>query len=605
MTVLGLSYDFHDASAALVAPGGLLAAAAEERYTLQKHDASFPRLSADACLAQAGLAAAELDTVAFYEQPHEKFSRVLEDTFAGWPRGVGRFAGSMKSWLGGKLWQRGALARELGVPAGRVAMFPHHTSHAAQAFCPSPFQESAVLVVDGVGEWGSTTLVHARRDPLDFRIVESYDYPQSLGLVYAAFTAFLGFKPNSGESSVMALAAFGQPRYVDLVERVLRRLADDTYRVEAGYFDFLGDAHQLFKRAFCELFGEPRDIRRKYPFDALADVQRGVTPEDQLHADIAASLQAVLTDVLLGLTRRLRTATGSGNLCMAGGVAMNCLANSELMKRAGFEHFFIPPDPGDGGAATGAAWLAMGCAPLQAASPYLGSAVDCESIADLLEPGYLMHVVAEAVPPGGTKPASIEIERADDEAALVAATAAELHAGRIVGWVQGRFELGPRALGNRSLLVDPANLDAVRRMSRLVKSHTLFRPYALSMAAEAAPGVIQCPFNAEPVLRWMQTIWPVQDVVRERVRGGVHADGTTRPQLCTQAENPRYWALLQVFGRGSGLPVLLNTSFNERSMPMVGSAAAALASFLRTGIDTLVIDRVLIRKRWDGTHAAH
>jgi carbamoyltransferase len=598
MAILGLSYDFHDASAALVMRGGLLAAAAaEERFTLQKHDASFPKLAVDACLKLADLQTSSLDAVAFYEQPHEKFTRVLDDTFRKYPRGGVAFAKSMKSWLGGKLWQRGAIARELGIRQSKVQFFPHHTSHAAQCFCPSPFDESAILIVDGVGEWGATTLLHATRDPQNFRIIEEYEYPRSLGLVYAAFTGFLGFKPNSGESSVMALAAFGKPRYVDRVERVLRRLPDDTYEVDATHFDFLGGESHLFRDSFCALFGSPRDVRRKFPFDALTDFQPVVDAEDQYHADVAASLQVVLTDVLLGLCRRLRRSTGASDLCFGGGVAMNCLANTELMRHAGFERIFIPSDPGDGGAAIGAAYLAAGSSARQPATPYLGSLPRGELIDGLLESPYLMHVAAEAG--GSVQPPleGLDITVAHDEADLVATVAADLHAGRIVGWVQGRFELGPRALGNRSLLVDPGNLEAVRRMSRLVKSHVLFRPYALSIATEAAQLVIECPYLDQPVLKWMQTIWPVRDEVRSLVRGGVHVDGTTRPQLCSRDDNPLYWALLNAFSAYSGLPVVLNTSFNERSMPIVANSLAALASFLRTGIDTLAVDRFLIRKR--------
>ena len=262
MAVLGLSYDFHDASAAVLRGGDVVAAAAEERFTLQKHDPSFPRFASEACMRLADVSPSQLDVIAFYERPHETFTRVLSDVFYDYPRGTSRFGKSMKKWLGSKLWQRGSIARELGVSPSKIEFFPHHISHAAQAFCTSPFSDSAVLVVDGVGEWESTTLLYGRRGEA-FRTIEQYEYPQSLGLVYAAFTAFLGFKPNSGESSVMALAAFGKPGYVEKINRVLRRQTDDSYLVLTEHFDFLAEDHRLFRESFCAIFGRPRDLKKK------------------------------------------------------------------------------------------------------------------------------------------------------------------------------------------------------------------------------------------------------------------------------------------------------------------------------------------------------
>jgi carbamoyltransferase len=596
MNALGLSFDFHDASAALVADRSLVATSAEERFTLQKHDSSFPIHAANSTLRSARVRAADLDVVAFYEQPHEKFTRVLHSGFERFPRGSGLFARSMKKWLGNTLWTRNVIAEELGIGPKKVVYVPHHESHVAQAFVESPFDSAAVLVVDGVGEWACSSLATASRDG-GVRLLEQYEYPQSIGLVYAAFTAFLGFKPNSGESSTMALAAFGTPRYAEEVGKVLRTLSDGSYEVDPDYFDFLAEDGRLFKPAFTALFGPPRAIQLKYPFDALKDEQAGVTEADQKYADIAASLQAVLTQVLLGLCDRLRRLSGEDNLCLAGGVAMNCLANTEIVRRSGFKHFFIPADPGDGGASVGAAAMVAGLGrPNPRATPYLGP--DCQSadVSPFLLSSYLQELCAENRMEGVPSPEGMEIERYDDDR-LIDVVSELLEEGCIVGWVQGRLESGPRALGNRSLLVDPANVEAVRRLSRTVKSHTHYRPYALSIAGEAAERVIDCAYTGEPVLRWMQTIWPVRSEVRQQLRAGVHVDGTTRPQLCWRDDNPRYWALLQAFGRRRGLPVLLNTSFNERSMPMVGSATVALMTFLRTGIDVLVLDNVVLRKR--------
>jgi len=598
MAVLGLSYDFHDASAAVLQGGDVLASAAEERFTLQKHDSSFPRFASEACLQLAGVSPSELDVVAFYERPHETFTRVLSDVFSDYPRGTGRFGKSMKKWLGSKLWQRGSISRELGVSASRIELFPHHISHAAQAFCTSPFNDAAILIVDGVGEWGSTTLLHGRRGE-NFRTLEEYEYPQSLGLVYAAFTAFLGFKPNSGESSVMALTAFGKPSYVEKINRVLRRQPDDTYLVSTEHFDFLAEDHRLFRDSFCSIFGPPRDIRKNYPFDALGEKQVNVDDEDKYYADIAASLQAVLSDVLLGLCRRLRNYTGATNLCIGGGVALNCLANTELVRHSGFTQVFVPTDPGDGGGASGAAFLAGGLpTPNGRSTPYLGSLPESDQLRDLLQPDYLMNLIGESGLPNQFRPISVSIQTLD-ESALLRETVTDLANGRIVAWMQGRFESGPRALGNRSLLVDPSNLAAVRRMSSGVKHHVSFRPYALAMAQKFAEDVIDCPNVNLPILKWMQTIWPVRSAMIAKLRGGVHFDGTTRPQVCTGEDNELFWKLLMQFSAVSSVPALLNTSFNERTQPMVGRAPAALATFLRTAVDTLVVDGTIIRKKYN------
>lgn len=599
MKALGLSFDFHDASAALAVEGVLVGTSAEERFTLQKHDSSFPAHAAMATLAHARLATADLDAIAFYEQPHEKFTRVLHSGFECFPRGSMFFARSMKKWLGNTLWTRNLIAEELKVSPKKVVYMPHHDSHVAQAFVESPFDAAAVLVVDGVGEWACTTLATASRTD-GINVLEQYEYPQSVGLVYAAFTAFLGFKPNSGESSTMALAAFGRPRYHEEVARVFRCQSDGSYEVSPEYFDFLAEDGRLFKPAFTHLFGKPRSVQSKYPFDALKDVQENIPEEDQKYADIAASLQAVLTNVLLGLCERLLRLSGHENLCFAGGVAMNCLANSEIVKHSGFRHFFIPADPGDGGASVGAAALASGFGRLNPrATPYLGPNCNADAVYAFLDPQYLQALCAENRLAGVPAPEGISVERLEEDC-LPDTVAQALSKGQIVGWVQGQMESGPRALGNRSLLVDPANVAAVRRLSRTVKSHTHYRPYALSIAGEAAERVLDCAYTSEPVLRWMQTIWPVRPEFRERLRAGLHVDGTTRPQLCWRDDNPRYWALLQAFAKHSGLPVVLNTSFNERSMPMVSSATVALMTFLRTGIDILVLDNIVLRKA--GTH---
>jgi carbamoyltransferase len=609
MNIVGLSYDFHDGAACLVRDGELVSMAAEERYTLHKHDSSYPTLALAAQLREHGLALDAVDEVVFYEQPGPKYSRVLTNGFARFPRGLRDFVSANRSWLRDKLWTRAALSSRFGIPPSRIHLAAHHHSHVAQAFYASPFDEAAVLVLDGIGEWDCTTLAYASREASrearpdaggGLRILEQYEYPHSIGLVYAAFTAYLGFKPNSGEASTMALAAFGKPRFAEAMRRVLRSEPDGSYAIDVSHFNFDGDAATLFSAPLIDAFGPPRDFRVPYAFDSLADGDQQVPDDDQRCADIAASLQQVLAEVLLGLASRLTRLTGSRNLCFAGGVALNCLANTELIERSAFDHFFVPPDPGDGGAAFGAAMLrAAQHGPVQPIRhPYLGSAHAPRDLGPLIEadPGFSFLLGHQAL--GDRQAAGIGSTRHDDEDSLLDDVSQALADGAIVAWVQGRFEVGPRALGNRSLLVHPGKLDTVRRMSRTVKLHTHFRPYALSIAAEQAAQVLDTRRTGEPVLKWMQTIWPVREAYRTRLRGAIHVDGTTRPQVCSRDDNPRYWALLNRFGQHSGVAALLNTSLNERSLPMVGHPRMALAMFARTGIDMLVIDDLVLRKRY-------
>jgi carbamoyltransferase len=461
VNALGLSFGFHDASAALVRHGELLGTSAEERFTLQKHDPSFPSHATASVLSQARQDVSEVDAIAFYERPDEKFTRVLRSGFDRFPRGSSTFARSMKKWLGSTLWTRNLIAEELQVSPKKVLYVPHHESHVAQAFVESPFDRAAVLVVDDVGEWACTTLATASREG-GVKIIEQFDHPQSIGLVYAAFTAFLGFKPNSAEASTMALAAFGEPRYREEVARVVRLLPNGRYEIEPEYLDLLAEDDALFRPAFKRLFGEPRSSQLKYPFDALKDVQEGISEADQKYADIACSLQFVLSDILLGLCERLRLLSSQENLCFAGGLAMNCLVNTDIVRFSKFRHLFIPADPGDGGASVGAAAIVSGMATVNLrASAYLGPDCGAGALSALLEPSYLHTLGTVNRVQGVPEPDKVSVERWEDER-LFDVVATALSEGLIVGWVQGRLESGPRALGNRSLLVDPSNVDAVR-----------------------------------------------------------------------------------------------------------------------------------------------
>jgi carbamoyltransferase len=605
MKILGIAAHFHDSSAALISDGELIAAAAEERFTRLKHDSNFPYYAIAFCLNRGGLTAQELDEIWFYEEPHVKFTRVLVSLLAGFPRSRKAFASAMKSWLGHKLWTKDEISKALNVHPDRVQFLPHHVSHAAQAFLGSGFQEAAVLTIDAVGEWTSTALCHASFGPPQLRIeqLECIPYPHSLGLVYAAFTAYLGFRPNDAECSTMALAAFGKPTYADKVRQLVRIQPDGTYWVDQSYFDFTSLEELPFTPKFISLFGEPRSFKRKLPFDALGGENPAcrVDPEAQRYADVAASIQLVLEETVLALANRLNRLTGSKNLCFSGGVALNSVSNRTLLKQSSFENLFVPPDPGDGGASVGAALYGAfhrnGSFCRALVSPYLGQeyeeTLDARMLAEIDPADWHEHMRPDCT---GITRAQLQVKQLEVFNELVLQVANDLGEGRIVGWFQGRFEIGPRALGNRSILVDPRNLDSVRRMRQAVKSRAAFRPFALSVTEEDAFRVLELDGCIPRTARWMQTVVRVRDDVAGQLRGAIHIDQTTRVQVCAAADNPRFHQLLTEFGKRRRLAALLNTSFNEDGYPMIATPAEALLVFARTDMDTLVINNLLIRK---------
>ena len=607
MNVLGLSAHFHDASAALLVDGKVVAAAAEERFSRQRHDANFPRYAIDFCLKRAALEAGQLDAVVFYEEPHVKFTRVLASTIGGFPWSRKAFVGAMKGWLSNKLFIRDEISRGLDIHPRIVRFVPHHQSHATHAFLSSPFDEAAIMTVDAVGEWTTTSLAVGRRgESSPVKMLDQIQYPSSLGLVYAAFTAFLGFRPNCDECSTMAVSTFGRPTWVDKVREVVKLHRDGTYEVDRRYFDFLATDRPPFTRRFLKLFGEPARPGDLACLDSLAAVPASLPEPTRRLADIAASVQLVLEEALLGLARRLHEQTGLKKLCLAGGVALNCVANRRLLRDGPFESIYIPPDPGDGGGAMGAAMVAAAELEPEAThvgqggdTPYLGQSYDSDPFRAMLDE--LDPEVWERRGPGVTTkrtPSKVTVTTLAGEANVTERAVDLLSRERIVGWVQGRFETGPRALGNRSLLAAPGSLDTARRMSQTVKRRAPYRPYAFAIASEAAAGILELPEGDQTMPRWMQVVTPVREDTLADVRGATHCDGTTRPQVCSAADNPRFHALLTAYGQAKGPPALLNTSLNERGLPMAASPVEALAMFARTEMDALIVDNTLIEKVW-------
>lgn len=602
MKVLGLSFGYHDAAACLVVDGEVVAASAEERFTRQKHDADFPMAAARACLEVGALDVGALDQVVFHEDPHAKFSRVLAAALGPWPGSRREFVNSMKSWLGRKLWAVETISSRLDLDPARISYFGHHFSHAATAFLGSGFAESAILVVDAVGDWASTGLYRgAWRDgrPVIERVKE-VAFPNSLGLVYSAVTAWLGFSPNDSECSTMALASFGEPRYLEQMRAVVARDEETVYRVDQRYFHFTGFYRGAVTRRFLDAFGPARAPSRPLPFASFGD-GAPVDADDQRYADVATSLQRVLEERSLDLAAALRRAVDSEHLCFAGGVAMNCVNNARLRDDGPFAKVFIPPDPGDGGAAVGAALYydatARAAGVTARYTPYLGTAPDERADVALVDHVDVSHL-RPYLKPGAPEEAQGPWQRARFESpeALCEEVAGRLAAGQIVGWFQGRAELGPRALGNRSILARADALETARRLSRAVKERAAFRPYALAVAEEDAPGLLDLDAARYGETRWMQYAVRVRPEQAARVGGGLHVDGSTRAQVCGAGDNPRLHALLRAYGRRSGLGALINTSFNASGYPIVQSPVEALAMFARTGMDAVALNDTLVWK---------
>jgi carbamoyltransferase len=591
MNILGISCYFHDAAAALLRDGQLVAAAEEERFSRRKHDYEFPQQAIDFCLRSAGLAAGDLDYVVFFEKPFVKFERLLLTSLQTFPRSAGVFREAMISWLGDKLWIRHLIQKRLGTPAARVLFSDHHLSHAASAFYCSPFEEAAILTVDGVGEWATASLGYGKGT--DITLLEEIRFPHSVGLLYSAFTAFLGFEVNEGEYKVMGMAPFGTPRYVDKVHKLIRLGADGGFELDMSYFAFHHSTSQTFNQRFVDLFGPPRDPRANfftaasgYPsyFGARPANHDAQARENQHYADVAASIQAVTEEILLTMARAVRQRTGLSRLCLAGGVALNSVANGRILRECGFDELYIQPAAGDGGSALGAA--------LYGHHAMLGQ-----------PRGFVMEHAAwgEAHDAGATesflRAENIPHERIEDEGKLLARVVDRLVEGKVVGWSQGRFEWGPRALGHRSILADPRRADMKDVVNTKIKFREPFRPFAPSVLAERAEDYFRLPDAARHYpARFMLYVVDVREPARGVLPAITHVDGTGRLQTVRPDTNPRYYRLIETFGQATGVPVVLNTSFNLRGEPIVNTPAEALHTFSQSGMDVLVLGDCVIEK---------
>ncbi|MCC7491917.1 MAG: carbamoyltransferase [Fimbriimonadaceae bacterium] len=592
MLILGISCYYHDAAAVLLQDGRLVAAAEEERFSRRKHDSGFPLHAVRFCLRTAGVRLEDVDYVVFYEKPLLKFDRILRTALATWPRSLNPFREAMLVWLGDKLWMRSDIRRHLPVPAAKVLFVEHHLSHAASALYSAPFESAALLTVDGVGEWTTTATGQGTgaftADQVNrLELTHEIRFPHSLGLLYSAFTAWLGFEVNEGEYKVMGMAPYGQPRYVDKVRQVIRVESDGSFALDLSYFTYHHSATQTFSPKLVALLGEPRPREADFYTADTPERPDDWSPEYaaqcQYYADVAASIQAVTEETILSIARHLRQRTGERNLVLAGGVALNSVANGRVLTESGFEQVYIQPAAGDSGGALGAA--------LYAYHVLLGGRREF-----VMEHAYWGAEYSTADTEAFLQRESIAYRAYDDDA-LSQQVAGLLDQQKVVGWFQGRFEWGPRALGNRSILADARPAAMKRIVNEKIKFREPFRPFAPAVLEEATTTFFDCPDpRGVYPLRFMLMVRPVQPAQREVIAATTHQDGSGRLQTVRREWNQRYHDLLAAFGERTGVPVILNTSFNLRGEPIVNTPANAYNTFMNSDMDALVLGNLVVRK---------
>ncbi len=587
--ILGISAFYHDSAAALISDGEIVAAAQEERFTRIKHDAEFPKHAVEYCLRTAGITAGQLDSVVFYEKPLLKLERLLETYLAYAPKGLRQFMKAVPVWCNQKLFIPREIDKGLGGDySGPIHFCGHHESHAASAFFPSPFEEAAVLTVDGVGEWATTTWGVGRGNKLELK--QEIRFPHSLGLLYSAFTYYTGFKVNSGEYKVMGLAPYGEPKYAKLIfDHLIDVKEDGSFWMDQSYFDYAAGL-VMTNGKFAELFGGPARV---------SESNLG-----QREMDLAASVQKVTEEVMLRMTRHIHKETGMENLCLAGGVALNCVANGKILKDGHFKNLWIQPASGDAGGALGAALVGLhhvGQKPRKARYPdaqsgsYLGSDLPNGEVRAALDK---LGAAYEFIP---------------DETALCERVAGLLAEGNVVGHVHGRMEYGPRALGHRSILGDPRNTAMQAQMNLKVKFRESFRPFAPSVLRERVSDyfdldsdspymLIVAPVKEEirkPVTQKEEELFGIEKLncIRSELPSITHVDYSARVQTVTPEQSPRYHRLLTAFEKQTGCPVLVNTSFNIRGEPIVHDTNDAYRCFMFTDMEALVVGNCLCLKK--------
>lgn len=590
--ILGISCFYHDAAAALIRDGVLVAAAEEERFTRKKHDSSFPEQAIKFCLQKGEIRGEDLDYAVFYEKPLLKFERILMTTLAGYPKTSNLFSEAMIGWLKDKLWIKGLIVRKLGLPANRVLFTEHHLSHAASAFFCSPFESAAILTIDGVGEWTTATLGYGRAswstgDLNKISLVEEIRFPNSLGLIYSAFTSFLGFEVNEGEYKVMGMAPYGKPKYIDDVFEMVQVNSDGSFRLDMDYFDFHKSTEHSYSQKFIDLFGSPRIPNEDF-YTQATDPRpprwdERIAKDNQKYADIAASIQLATEEIVLKMANHAYESTRLENLCLAGGVALNSVANGRILRESPFKDIYIQPASGDSGGALGAALYAY-------------HVLMKKPRTFVMENSYWGASYSDCAP-GAVKRGGFSFEEFDDESKMIERVVDGLLKGQVVGWFRGRFEWGPRALGNRSIIADPRRLEMKTLVNEKIKFREPFRPFAPVVLEQDCEAFFDLPHPEKHYpARFMILVVPIQQNKTDTIQAVNHF-GTARVQTIRREINPLYYRAIEMFGEATGVPILLNTSFNLRGEPIVATPQDALATFAKSGLDLLVMENMLVKKK--------
>ncbi|OGZ08549.1 MAG: hypothetical protein A3D65_04815 [Candidatus Lloydbacteria bacterium RIFCSPHIGHO2_02_FULL_50_13] len=586
MYILGISAFYHDSAACLVKDGVIVAAMQEERFTRKKHDECFPKNAVEYCLKEGGVTIDDVEIVTFYDKPFLKFERLLETYLDYAPSGLSSFLRAMSVWLKAKLWIPEVIKKELGYK-GKILFTEHHRSHAASAFFASPFDEAAILTVDGVGEWTTTSWGVGSGNTMTFG--EEIHFPHSLGLFYSAFTYYTGFKVNSGEYKVMGLAPYGEPKYVDAMRKLIDIKKDGSFRLDMSHFNYPAGLTMTTEK-FHDLFGGPP--------------RSPESPLSQKEMDIAASLQVITEEVMLALARHVHAKTGMQYLCLAGGVALNCVANGRILREGPFEEIWIQPAAGDAGGALGAALCAW--------YEYLGNSRPATGGSDAMRGAYLGPEFRNEEIKGFLETKNIPSTFFPDDK-LFGEVANILKEGAIAGWFQGRMEFGPRALGGRSILGDARNKEMQSKMNLKIKYRESFRPFAPAVLAEKADEYFELDGHASPYMlltafvkksrrremtKEEQHLWGIQklNVTRSDIPAITHVDYSARVQTVAKEVAPRYHALIEAFEQATGCATIVNTSFNVRGEPIVCTPEDAYRCFMRTDMDMLVLGNYVIKK---------
>lgn len=590
MYILGISCFYHDAAAALLRDGVLVAASEEERFSRKKHDYRFPQQAIDFCLRQAGITTHDLDYVVFYEKPLVKFERILMTTLGTYPQSWRVFREAMLNWLSEKLWVKSRIIKEVGVSDDKILFVDHHMSHAASALFCSPYQEAAILTVDGVGEWTTATIGRGKATwevdgKNEIVLSEELRFPHSLGLLYSAYTAFLGFEVNEGEYKVMGMAPYGQPKYVDRVLKTVEVADDGSFRLNMDYFSFHESTDTTYNSRFLDLFGTARSgksefFTHEFGFKPGREVE---ADQNQYYADLAASIQLVTEDILLKLAHDAYRRTGLDNLCLAGGVGLNSVANGRIMRETPFKSVYIQPAAGDPGGALGAALYAYHVL-LQKPRRFV------------LEHAYWGENYSDEQVEAFLKQGNIPYQYFQNDDQLMDRVTDMLLEGKVIGWYQGRFEWGPRALGNRSILADPRREEMKDIVNRKIKFREPFRPFAPAVLEERAHEFYHIEHSEQCYpARFMLVVADVREDKCSVVPATTHM-GTARLQTVRRDLNPRYYEIIRRFGEATGVPVLLNTSFNLRGEPIVTTPANAFYTYSHSDMDALVYGQYLVQK---------